>query len=242
LDDDVALFGTESVVVQNASTVTGSDGTAAVFSQGGVHLASLAQVDDVFSGDNVFVGGQAVVNGNIVTGGVVEPQAGANLLGEEFEGAFIPEHEIDYDVDIPGGGPWLYLGPEQQMELTPGNYSSINVQRAARAILQPGVYNVGYFNIDRDGILDLPSGAVIINASNVRFVGQLDRAPSAPVSDLLIVYDGQWDAVFESNFTGLVLAPRGKILLGPGNGTTYRGSFFGDRVEVRAGVHVRFER
>src|SRR5690606_5689712 len=135
--ENAQIFAQNSLLFQNNADIR-----PLALTGGRFELAANAKASSAFAGGPVFLRSNAYVSGDLVTAGDIDFQHGASIAGVQSEGAYVPNHNIAFQVDFPAAiNGNLFLEPGQAaFSASPGSYGQVSVKSDAQLILRSGVY------------------------------------------------------------------------------------------------------
>lgn len=219
--------------------VTEPDGAPAAITNTGAavtELGAYAWVGDVTSRGSVLMRSHSTVNGDVRTSGTLETQDGWTITGEAIQDATLSDDRVNtwtIRVDGPSQGD-RHIEVGQTEALAPGRYGMLTVKPGAHALLRSGTYLFDSIDVQASGTLDVDDAEgpiqVLVRNSCV-YRGSIASA-SGEHPALILGILGTEPVVIEKSFSGTIVAPAARLLLGGSSPTSQVGSFFAENVEV----------
>lgn len=213
-----AIVAKQNVRLANRSSVEHRSGNpaAVLSSEGNVLVAGYSIAGDVLAASELSVEGGALLRGMGYSGGAVNVQHGARVLGGEHEHQ--PFYLKDVIVVAPFAmptsfAPGINLEPDASDSAGPGAYEQWNIKSRATLSLEAGDYFVRNLFLEPQGKLGLANdeGTLQIHVlENLNCKGALDKASGS--SNVRIVYWGTNTANIECDLPDIqLIAPNAQI-------------------------------
>ncbi len=229
--EGVGVFAQNSLMIQNGAEVQ-----PVLVTGGRLELAADSMASSAWIGGDAFLRSNSLASGDMIAAGLLDLQAGASVAGIQIEGAYVPEHDLAFEVVFPPTtGGHLSLEPWQPpVTAAAGSYGQVSVKQGAELRLTSGEYYFDTFYLEPGArlVLDDSAGPVLIYV-RTDWVYRGTQVGPLEQGNLFVAYTGVRDAFIESTLRAEVLAPRAKLVFG--GQTTYQGLFFANDIEVRAG-------
>lgn len=240
--NDVALYASQQLLLRDGATVRSAGEPGSVVSGDYTEIGVVSISGNLWSRGDVFLRNQAEVNGNLITAGSLSTQAGATVAGQTAEGAYVPSHDLRWEVDFPASASNVILEPDTVQTLSPGAYGSVDVRSHSILRLKSGVYHFESFRLEpqADLSLDQSAGQVVIYVRDVLTLrGEIaDEANNFP--NLMIGYFGSGTASLSAPYKGSLIAPNGRINLEAVGSEGHQGVFFAKIIEVAPYTSVTY--
>lgn len=207
-------------------------------------IGAESSVGTIISYDDVFLRHQSVVNGDVIARGDVTRQPESVVAGQVLEDQVPPPGTIDtasfgWRVQLAApSNELVMLEPNTTRTLTAGSYGEVNLKSSALLDLS------GAKRFRFKSLMVAP-GAIIRVADDVpteiyidetaTFRGAITTPTAAMPPPITMVMAGTGQMSFESKIRALMLAPRGKVVLG-GVDRDFFGAIFAQQAELRSDV------
>lgn len=234
-----SVMATQSLVLRDRVQVLDGAGVpTSVSSAGCVSVGVQAQVGNIDSAGGVRLQDRAHVFGHITTAGTLSKQNLATIDGPVVEHGS-PILGATPSVPSVGALPstWSSVEPDQTVTLAAGTHDNVRVSSRATLRLAPGLHVFASLSIDPHAQIVADEGAAnIVVAGDFSLHGSIAPAAGSWVQLTLL---GTGTYIFETNFTGTVIAPNATLVLGAGHQLSFVGSYYARDVEIRPDVVVR---
>jgi hypothetical protein len=197
----------------------------------------------VAASKGLYLGDHSDVGGSAQAGGEIAPGWRSTVRGDQRGGSLVRSHDISWWKDLDVAGVALYIDAGEELEITPGSYSSVIVAPGGTLRLAPGVYEIGELLIGERGMLtvDASQDTTLHVDSDLSIAGTVTSYfGQTPSSRLLIAYFGTTDGAVSGAFSGRVTAPNARLVLGDTSQATLSGAFFAQDIEVLPGSTIRY--
>ncbi|MGI9332141.1 MAG: ice-binding family protein [Gammaproteobacteria bacterium] len=239
----LALIGCTGVYVDREARIEASIG-----SQWNVHIDRAATVaGNVFSmKGRVVLDRDATVLGDVDSAAPVTLEPGASFEGNIIDQSIsVPVADIELPIlaNAPTGAD-ATVSNNATINLSPGSYGKVELERGGTLALQSGIYNFAELQVERDSAiaLDLKSGALVINVNERIDIGRNVVAtvtmPRGDAAQAVLFQVTQGDVALgrDVQIPGTFLAPKGTISVD--RGSSVEGALYAR--EVNIGRHVKF--
>ncbi len=210
-----------------------------------------ASVGTLLASGRVVLGDRAIVNGDVIGKGAVERQGEPNVAGQILQNQASPPASLDlsrfeWRAKLSGSSPEpVKVAERQTRTLSGGSYGDVAVGTGAKLTLSGALaFRFHNLTVDPGGIVEVagkePTEIDLDGA--VLFRGAITTPTASTPPPLTFVAFGADQLVFESTIRALIIAPRGKVLLG-GMDRTFYGAVFAKDAELRPDVelhHIEF--
>ena len=234
-----ALFATGSLVIKDGTKVTEpADGFALVANAGSTQtaLSPDVSVGAIVSVASVTLSDRDNVPGIIKTSGTVtlgnQDTIGGPIISST--GVVLPDLS-QYQVTFPTQfKPGLTVQNGATATLAPGAYLATTIQSQSKLKLSTGTYFFTQIDVEPQTTvsLDDTNGPVIINLRDSAILRGAITSTRGGDPRLRIDFVGTSAFQLNAPFSGTAVAPNAEMDLAPGNGATYRGSFFAKNIVV----------
>lgn len=232
-----------SLQIQNSVTLKNPDGSpmaTMVLGNGSTLIGGQSSIGSVTSAASVQIDGGAVVAGDAISAGAIVVHAGAVVQGQVQANQNL---QLPAPPGIIGTFP-AQCGPAVQYNADAGEHElATRLLRGAPSRLSypdraPGRRLRLSSAAGRTGSRRITAGHAAVDVrDDLTFRGRL-QLPTGEEGRLALQYRGTNVALVEAPFSGSVLAPQGTLVLGGNHGQVFRGRFYGQNVDVRAGLQV----
>jgi hypothetical protein len=244
---NVTLPGGTSIVdstVGSGSTVSIASGANVLGPTSGVGTIEIqpqGTTKGLTMGGNVKLDDRSRVNGNIVTGGSITQSSSATVTGSEQALApGLSPNTTTWTVKTSSAsqGP-ITLQNNAKGAPLPGVYDAVVVNAGSSLFLSSGTYFMNSLDVESGAnlFIDSQNGPVFVYlASSIIFRGQ-EREANGGVPSLFVGYFGTSQAILESPYAGVFLAPNATLHLQnastkPNIGTFYGQAFIAEPNEI----------
>ncbi len=243
-NDALVASGNQSVSIGDRAQIlleNGQFGAVGNTGTGATDIGASVRLSSVSARGAVSVRSNAIVSGPVY-GTPITVQAGASVPTRRPAAG--PPGTVSLRVHFPSSSLGdRILNPSQTMQLPPGRYGTVTVNRAAHLRLQPGTYLLDALQVESGGFVDLDTsaGTEVVFIRN-RFVQRGTLSYVGPSGDALFGVFGTDDVLLESETDATVIASAAQLVVGPLNNqpsVTYDGTYFGKSLLLRPDVHVR---
>jgi hypothetical protein len=232
-----ALFATGTLLISDGVKVEEpSGGFALVANEGGtetalspgVSVGAIVSVAPVTIGDRVTVTGVVKSEGSITLGNQ-DVIAGPTISSSNVPLPDLSAYVVSFPSQFATG---LTLQPGATGTLAPGAYQATSVQSRATLKLSAGTYFFQSIDVEPLATVSLAdaAGTVVIYLQSAAILRGQFVSTGRGDPKLRLVYEGTGIVQLNAPFSGTAVAPNAELDLTPANGTTYRGSFFGQTV------------
>jgi hypothetical protein len=237
----VALYGSESVVVGGGSIVTAPEGLAAVVSGGDLDVEASVVVGHALAARSALVAERALVEGWAVGSSSLETRNGAEISIQGFEGMTVRGANLQWEYSFtPVRYPTTVVQPDSDLALAPGSYGEVIVQAGAKLILHEGQYQFSSLRVDPRATVEVVSGVVSVYVKDALTHEGETIVPIDEDTSFLIAYFGTEPAHVAASLTGSLIAPNAELTLGSAQGSSYLGAYFAQRLVVAPNTLVEF--
>jgi len=241
----VTIFADGSLSVRDRAKVITSGTGVATLVNAGTGSSSIgvdAKAGSVRAGGNIDLRDRATVVGYAISTSKITMGNGVTI-GASYPNAGISfPHVSGFSVAIPVGTTSITIQPGKTQTVAPGKYANLTVNSRSTAYLSSGTYYLQSLDIEPQGVLalDMGHGPIYLYVANsVIYRGSIILR-SGLSSDLFIGFMGTQSVALEAPFTGMFVAPRASLAIGPPSGFgLFVGGFYAKDVEVRPDVEVR---
>ena len=219
-----------------------SPATIANAGRGQTQVGANSQTASIVSVGSVVLHNQSQVAGEVTTAGKLTRPSSVRVSGAVSELALLqPSTERRWSVQFPATNSGdVIVASGAVRNLAEGSYRHVLVKAGAKLDLSRGEFFVQSLEIEAKGQLVQHgyafSPAVIYSAGKVNLKGDVTSAKdSGP--NLLLVALGSDPVVVERAFTGTLMAPRARLILGAG-GAVVQGQVYAHDIEIRPGTAI----
>lgn len=201
---------------------------------------------DITAGLDLWLRRNVTVDGDATAGGTVDLNPGASVTGTITQGAAIaPQPPVTTVTVAPtAGGPDVLLTYNEVRSLAPGSFGRLWTRPGAVVQLSSGHYQFEYFNLGRDGRLelDLTAGPVVVEVVHrlkmKRRVQMLVTSATGGATDVLFeVGSGRRLKLKKGgHYLGTFLAPGGDLKLG--KWAELEGALYGRQANAKKGAEI----
>jgi hypothetical protein len=210
----------------------------------GTTIGNDARAATIASLSKVTVLDRALVSGRIDTTTAVQASPSSHIGGPiDTRAIFSPFVIQRLQVSFPSAADVdVVLGPDTVASRPPGRYRHINIGTRSRLKVRSGTYYAETLAVEPQSILEIDErfGPVVIYVRRPFAFRGAVSSNIVPPSPLIAVID-PGDIFVETSFSGTILGPNSRLILGGVDATTHVGSFFARDIEVRPGVKVQFK-
>lgn len=203
-----------------------------------------SSVGTIISYDDVFLHNRCTVNGDVIARGDVTRQSDSVIAGQVIEDQVPPPGTVDtasfgwrVALSAPSTAP-VIVEPGTTRALTAGSYGAVNVKSSALLDLSGSKrFRFKSLMVEPGASIrvadDLPSEIYIDETATFR--GAITTPTAATPPPITMVMAGTGQMSFESKIRALMIAPRGKVVLG-GIDRDFFGAIFAQEAELRSDV------
>lgn len=211
-----------------------------------------ASVGTVVALDRVVVGEQATLNGDAISQAAVELAGKPTVVGQILQqqppepgAAGSARFGWKAKLGAPSTEP-VRVASRQTRTLPGGSYGDVEVESGAKLTLSGArQFRFRSLHVHAGGILEVAAGerTELYLDDVATFRGAITTPNASTPPPLTIVALGSGPSVFESSLRALLIAPRGKVILG-GLDRVFHGAVFARDAELRPDVelhHLEFD-
>ena len=170
----------------------------------------------ISTGSDVKLKQSTLVHEDVVARGKIDLESSASIVGQTYPyTAATPPLKIDFSV-TPGRND-VNVKKGKSLDLSPGDYKKLKVEKSATLSLQSGVYRFEEFKIENGGLVELDSTSggepIIIEVSKkieMQDAVQMVLIGNSEATDVLFLTTDSVKLGKQGTFVGTYLAPYGK--------------------------------
>ena len=236
----VVLGAVEQISIADRTLMDGE-----LASLGAIRIGSEnVMVGNMYSATDIRLGIRNFVEGDMFAVGTITEQA--NTVGDVAflgQSTFADPQLVQIDVTVPDTSAGnLNLFPDDTQILTDVRRGRLNVFSRATLTITAGTWFLDHLSVEPQGTLVLDDSAgpitLVIGESLTIRGDWIDGTDNGEVPDVLVAYDGAQTVSIEQPFSGSLLAPNARVILG-GNQATHEGALFAKSFQVRPDVGVQ---
>lgn len=232
---DIAVGALSTVDLRDRSVVEGD-----IASTNRIMIGNDVDVGDGTAGGDISVGWRAHT-GDLTAGGAITVAHTATTGSLSSHASLDSDGHLELAYDVPDSSfGHVMLNWGQSDTLVPGRYDNVILNSGATLKLSSGVYFMDMFLLNNGADVEFEDDdghVTIYVADQMASRGNWHDLGDSSDSQLLVVYTGSGQAVFETPFDGFVIAPYGTVRMA-GNDITHEGAFFGKHVEISPTVTI----
>jgi hypothetical protein len=228
-----AVRTTNSLTLRDYSSIE-----SAVFNSGTgvVEIGAHANVEGIITSGTVNLRSHSFIDGNVVAKGNIIKQndviiTGTEKTNEDFNFANLEQDDLS-GIIFSNNDNDIHINSGTSMSFSQGHYPRVTLNSFSELILGDGDYYFKGLNVNSNAKIILTGTARIFVQENL-FINEPFIDANDDIATVYLGYAGQNQITVNSAFSGELIAPRARVVLGQSNSPTeYNGRFVARDLEV----------